>query len=353
MKLEELPYVSDILNQVPALRGALSRFDRAALEPIAAALRDGVFDRIILTGMGASFYALYPTWLYLSNADLPVMWVDSAELLHFTSRQVTPRSLIWVVSQSGRSAEIVALAALLKELKPACLIAVTNDLTSPLAETCSENNAQSALIPIDALPETTVSTRTYLNSLALCQLAARVLYGEDVAPSFAALEKAMDLMEAYLADWRMNLEMIADQVGQPRHLVITGRGSSIAAACCSALIMGEAGGSPAIGMPAGQFRHGPLEMCSPDLAVILFAGSPETRALNQRLAVDIQNANARIFWLGPDIAEIPALPMPFVEGIAQPLAEMLPMQLLSLHLAQQAGQVPGKFKYIGKVTLVE
>jgi glucosamine--fructose-6-phosphate aminotransferase (isomerizing) len=106
-------------------------------------------------------------------------------------------------------------------------------------------------------------------------------------------------------------------------------------------------------MPAGQFRHGPLEMCAPDLSVILFAGSPETQHLNKRLAVDIANCGARVFWLGPEIEGLPVLPMPLAEGIGQPLAETLPLQLLTVHLAKESGLVPGIFKHIGKVTLKE
>jgi len=119
------------------------------------------------------------------------------------------------------------------------------------------------------------------------------------------------------------------------------------------MIMGEVGGNPAMSMSAGQFRHGPLEMCAPDLTVLLFSGAPQTRHFNQRLAKDIAAANAQIFWLGGENAEIPNLPMPEVQGAALPLGEMLPMQLLSIHLAVQAGKVPGDFQHIGKVTLLE
>ena len=353
MKSINSPYLSDILIQVQALRGAISRFDPKPLETLSNAIKNEDFDRIILTGMGASFYALYPTWLYLARSSLPVMWIDTAELLHYAKRQITPKSLIWIVSQSGRSAEIVSLLEYLRVVQPATIIATTNDLSSPLAEIIQATTARSVLIPIDAEPETTVSTRTYMNTLALCQIGARVMYGEDLIPSYAALEAAMDAMAVYLDNWEENQEVIGRRVSKPEHLVLIGRGSSIASVYCGALIIGEAGRIPAIGMHAGQFRHGPLEMCAPDLAVIIFAGPPETRHLNQRLANDIANCGARVFWLGPENVGIPELPMPLAEGIGQPLAETLPMQLLTVQLAQQSGLVPGIFKHIGKVTLEE
>jgi glucosamine--fructose-6-phosphate aminotransferase (isomerizing) len=106
-------------------------------------------------------------------------------------------------------------------------------------------------------------------------------------------------------------------------------------------------------MPAGQFRHGPLEMCGPDLTVILFAGEQVTRDLNQRLAAALKSCGARVYWVGSEIEHIPTLPMPLVVGLGRPLAEMLPIQLLTILLAEQAGVVPGKFRHIGKVTLLE
>jgi glucosamine--fructose-6-phosphate aminotransferase (isomerizing) len=353
MTIKNSLYLSDILIQVPALRGAVSRFDPKPLEGITNALTDGAFDRIILTGMGASYFSLYPTWLYLTGTTLPVLWVDTAELLHYASGQITPKTLVWIVSQSGRSAEIIALLEVLREVQPAAILATINDFASPLAEALRAFPTRSVLMPIDAEPETTVSTRTYMNSLALCQLGARVLFGEDLSPSVVALETAMEAMQAYLDDWEAHLEFIGKSLGKPEHLVLIGRGSSIASVYCGAVISGEAGSSPAIGLPAGQFRHGPLEMCAPDLSVILFAGPPQTRHLNQKLANDIAKCGARLFWLGPEIEGVAVLPMPLVDGIGLPLAEFLPVQLLSVHLAQQAGLVPGDFKYIGKVTLEE
>src|SRR6266496_4470975 len=102
------PYILDILSQPKALRTALEHFDPVPLAPFAAAIQRGDFDRIVLTGMGGSLYASYPTWLTLAAAGLPALWVDTAELIHHTPGIVTPRTLFWLFSQSGKSAEIVS-----------------------------------------------------------------------------------------------------------------------------------------------------------------------------------------------------------------------------------------------------
>ena len=92
--------------------------------------------------MGGSLYACYPAWLLLSNAGLSVLWVDTAELIHHTPALVTSKTLLWIFSQSGKSAEIISAIDFGRIQKPAALIATVNDLESPLA------NASQIQIPL-------------------------------------------------------------------------------------------------------------------------------------------------------------------------------------------------------------
>jgi glucosamine--fructose-6-phosphate aminotransferase (isomerizing) len=126
----------------------------------------------------------------------------------------------------------------------------------------------------------------------------------------------------------------------------------MAAVYTGALILGEAAKFAAVPFQAGEFRHGPLELAGPELTVLLFAGPPETRELNLRLLNDLRRYQANAFWIGAEAVgrqiELPAAP-----AIGLPLVEILPMQLLSIHLARQIGVQPGKFFRTGKITLSE
>lgn len=349
MNLEQNPYVADILSQPDALQTALRRFDPLALQPLSRRLQNGGFGRVILTGMGASFYAAYPIWLRLAQAGLPVFWVDTAELLHYARPLITGDSLVWILSQSGRSAEIVALLESLKNT-PAVLLATVNDSESPLAQRAGEN-----IIPIHAEPEFTVSTRTYLNTLAVTQLATLALIGEDVQQGWRELQSGAQAIAAYLTDWKIHLEAIRSLVPPPHTLALLGRGASLASALTGALILGEASKVGALALQAGQFRHGPMELAGKNLTALLFAGEAGTRGLLLRLHTELTQHGAHAIWVAPDGADRvhPHLPMPGATGIALPLAEIVPIQLLTIHLALQKDLEPGKFFYSGKVTLSE
>jgi glucosamine--fructose-6-phosphate aminotransferase (isomerizing) len=337
-----IPYILDILSQPEHLRNALGKFDAGHLAPLASAIRNNEFDRILLTGMGASLYAAYPAWLILANAGLPALWVDTAELIHHTPGLVTSKTLLWIFSQSGKSAEIVSAL----ELKPATLLAAVNNADSPLARVAQVR------VGIHADVELTVSTRTYVNTLAAGQLAALALLGKDVKPARNELMQTASAMEAYLTDWEARVQQIGKVVGFPNRLAVMGRGPSLASTYTGALTLGEASKFLATPYQAGEFRHGPLELTTQDLTALIFAGSGKTKELNQRLFNELRSYNVSAFWIGSEKNE-GQIDTPEVPAIGLPLMEIVPMQLLSIHLAGQIGVEPGHFFRTGKITLAE
>ena len=344
--MTNIPYILDILDQPASLKIALEQFDAASLAPIAEAIRNNDFERILITGMGGSLYASYPVWQILAQAGLPALWVDTAELIHHTPALVTPKTLLWIFSQSGKSAEIISVIDFGRIQKPATLIATVNDLESPLAK------AAQVQIPINAGAEHTVSTRTYVNSLAVGQLAALALLGLDVETARAELIQTASAMEAYLATWESRVQQLGKAIGFPKRLATMGRGTSLAAAYTGALILGEASKFLATPYQAGEFRHGPLELASPDLTALIFAGPQETRDLNLRLLKDLRGYQVNAFWVGSETNEW-QIEIPNVPAIGMPLMEILPLQLLTIHFAEQIGVEPGHFFRTGKITLAE
>jgi glucosamine--fructose-6-phosphate aminotransferase (isomerizing) len=344
--MTNIPYILDILDQPNSLKTALEQFDPAPLAPLAKAIRNNEFDRILITGMGGSLYASYPVWLAFAQAGLPALWVDTAELIHHMPALVTSKTLLWMVSQSGKSAEIISAINFEGMQKPAAFISIVNDLESPLAK------AAQYQVAICAGAEHTVSTRTYVNTLAVGQLAALTLLGRDVEAARKELMQTASAMESYLADWESHVKQIGKAIGFPKRLATLGRGPSLAATYTGALILGEASKYMATPYQAGEFRHGPLELASPDLTVLLFAGPQETRGLNLRLLKDLRGYQVNAFWVGSEKNEW-QIEIPSVPSIGMPLMEILPLQILTIHFAEQIGVEPGHFFRTGKITLAE
>ncbi len=344
--MTNVPYILDILGQPTTLKAALKQFDPAPLTPLSKAIRNNEFDRIVITGMGSSLYASYPVWLMLVNAGLPTFWVDAAELIHHTPGLVTSKTLLWAVSQSGRSAETLAAIDFERRQKPKSLLSIVNDIESPLAK------AAQYPVGMFAGAEHTVSTRTFVNTLAVGQLTALAMLGKDVESARKELMQSADAMEAYLADWENHAQKIGKAIGFPKRLAILGRGISLSATYTGTLILGEASKYMTTPYQAGEFRHGPLELASPDVTALLFAGPQETRDLNLRLLKDLRSYQVKAFWIGSEQNEW-QIEIPDVPAIGMPLMEILPIQMLTIHLAEQIGVEPGHFFRSGKITLSE
>lgn len=350
-------YLQDILSQPQALRRALERFNAHSLEMLVQKFQAGKFSSLIITGMGASYYATYPLFLKMCQAHTPPLWIDTSELIHYAPALLQRQPLLWVFSQSGRSAEIVSLLERLREYPDVTLLATTNHLESPLAQ-CAHY-----LLPIDAEEEQTVSTRTMMNTLAISLLAGCLLLGLELTSMKTDLLYTLGQMERYLDGWEEHVHFFEESLGLPEKLFLLGRGPSLFSTYYGALILGEAAKFPAIPMQAAQFRHGPLEMAQEDVQVICFAGEGQTYAMNLSLAEDLVSYGARVFWVScfPHTAlpeklqkrTVRSIPAPAALGEGLPLAEIVPIQLLSVYLAQAQGWIPGKFRYIGKVTLKE
>lgn len=330
------PYVLEILDQPAALQRVLD----AGVDPDVRSLvgRLHEFDRIVTTGMGSSLNAMHPTFLRLAERGLPVWNLETADLLAGASGLLGPRSLLWLTSQSGESAEIVALLEQISGTKPAVL-ASTSDLSSTLAARAD------AVIDLRAGGELTVSAQSYLNTLAASTLAVDVALGME---HDAELMRAPEALAAYLADWDEHVAALDAALQQPT-LFIIGRGASLAAARTGALIIKEAAKTAVEAMSAPQFRHGPLEMAGPDVGVVLLAGWGDDKRANLRTEADLRDAGAQVVVVVPGARGAGAAPA-LTSPPAAPLAEMVPLQGLSVALARRRGVEPGAFARIGKVT---
>jgi glutamine---fructose-6-phosphate transaminase (isomerizing) len=347
MQDQKNSYLQDILEEPAALQRWLdsnASIDHAAFQPIRAQLASGEIRRVILTGMGASYHALHSIWLPLLNQGFPVTLLETSELLHYAPALVGPGNLLVVVSQSGRSAEVVRL---LEQVDPGTpVIGVTNETDSPLALHAR------VLLPLQAGEEFSVSCKTYVNTVAALALLAGEITGADPQRTRNEILPVPELIQAYLAHWQSHVDKAKQALSGVHYLVLAGRGTSLAAAGTGGLIIKESAHFPAEGMSSAAFRHGPLEMSSPETFVLVYAGLGPGLELNRKL-VDYVNSLAGKATLVGASGNPGIFTLPKVANSALPLLEILPAQMVSLALAGLNGREAGKFSYSGKVTAVE
>jgi glucosamine--fructose-6-phosphate aminotransferase (isomerizing) len=329
------PFECDINDQPDALRTFTS-----ASFPALAELAVQRYDRIVLTGMGSSHYAALPTWRRLVAEGLPAWWIDTGQLLD-SPHLLTPSTLLIATSQSGASGEITALCDIPAVLRT--FIAVTNDDTSPLAA------AANVVVPLHSGLEATVSTKSYLNTLAAHDRLASALTRQpaaDVLTVAKSLEhfNAEQTLAPFAADF-----VRADN---PR-LAYVGFGEHAATALYAGLITKEGAKLPAEGYIGGQFRHGPLELAGPGLTAVLYGGEKPAAADSlQRLSADLVASGSTV--IAATTLATPAaalhLPPPAGGALARLAHGAALAQHLTVALARARGITPGAFTHGNKIT---
>ncbi len=160
MNLEAIQgrYLADLLDQPRALKATLDSLRQSAIfDRIAQASGADRFQRILLTGMGSSYFGLHPLCIELAAGGWTPLMVETSELIHYYPHLLTPSTLVVAVSQSGKSVETVRLLEL--NAHKATVIGVTNHADSPLG-----TQADFAVLTA-AGEEFSVSCKTYVAAL--------------------------------------------------------------------------------------------------------------------------------------------------------------------------------------------
>jgi glutamine---fructose-6-phosphate transaminase (isomerizing) len=352
-----MSYLANILEQPQVWRFAASAYKESTeWECLHRFWAANPSCQMVLTGLGASFNALYPLRYYLHQHGITALHVDTGELIHYLPELLAlpgPLMLV-VVSQSGESVEIKRLLEQLSRLKPNArpwIVSVTN-----LPENALAQQSNLALFT-QAGAEVGVATKTYTSTLALLHWLGRALMGylkekKSLDPqAYIDILQAAQQCEDLLKTWESLLEPAFCAVEQVASFALVARGPSIASACNGALVLQEAARKPAAGFVGSQFRHGPMEMLSPQLAVLLFTLPGHTLALSQRMAKDICDRSGILVTIGTKVPGLDNIhvPLPEMNEWVSPLVDIVVVQLLVAKLAQAAEIVPGQFRWAGKV----
>ncbi|HEY0812348.1 MAG TPA: SIS domain-containing protein [Pseudonocardia sp.] len=343
------PFEQDMAEQPAALRRL------AAAEPADLRRVTGPWERIVLTGMGSSHFAGIPTWRHLVGAGRQAWSIDAGLLLDDPAL-LAPATLLIATSQSGESGEIVELLARQRsgQIAQTALIGITDDGASTLAR------AADVVVPLRSGPEATVSTKSYLNTLAAHRLLRAAFAGDDLDGVWGReLHDAADAVEVLLGDagCAAALAQVAQATAKhpARSLSYIGSRDSVATALFSALITKESAKMAAEGYTTGQFRHGPFELAGDGHTAVLFfphddADSAADLSL-RTLATDLVRAGSHVVTVGdPGADATTRIAVPGTCALAAMATGAVVTELFAVALARANGVVPGAFVHGSKIT---
>ncbi|WP_158746428.1 SIS domain-containing protein [Acidisphaera sp. L21] len=332
---------ADIAEQPRLWRALLAR--RAEFATVAAKVAAHPPRFVLLAARGTSDHAaLYAKYLVEILLGLPAGLVSPSTMTAYATQPHMRDVLLLVVSQSGHSPDLVRTVETGRR-GGALTIAVTNTADSPLAR------AAQLHLDVGAGTERAVAaTKSYTAQL----LALYLLVDHIRGRTGAAADRVPDLGEALLA--KADLAPLATRYRFAQRMVLTGRGYAYPTAREAGLKLMETSYISAQAFSGADLLHGPLAMLDAQIPVLAIVPSGVAGAAMEQVLPRIRTAGADLFVVGSQEAVAQAdagfvLPPGAPEELS-PLLEILPFQLLAIHLALIRGENPDAPRSIRKIT---
>mmetsp|Transcript_58035 Transcript_58035/g.138152 ORF Transcript_58035/g.138152 Transcript_58035/m.138152 type:complete len:648 (+) Transcript_58035:224-2167(+) len=300
--------------------------------------------RIIFCACGTSWHAaLVGEYMLESLCRIPVE-VEYASEFRYRSVVLRPdEDIVIVISQSGETAD--TLAALRHAKEAGCLVlGIVNTVGSTIAR---ETDAG---IHLHAGPEIGVaSTKAFTAQvLVLAMLSLKIAHGRTISDKQYRdlILEMVDLPEKITHIIESNREKILE-IGKvfkySHHCLFLGRGYNYPVALEGALKMKEISYIHAEGYPAAEMKHGPIALIDNLMPVVVIAMQDsiyekvksnimEVRARKGCVIVITDEGNHEL----DEIAEY-VIYVPKVAEFLSPLLTVVPLQLMSYHIAVMRG----------------
>ncbi|MEY4291669.1 MAG: hypothetical protein RIQ61_46 [Bacteroidota bacterium] len=316
-------------------------------------------DRFIFTSCGTSWHSsLIAEYLIEDLARVPVE-VEYASEFRYRNPIITEKDVVFAVSQSGETADTLAAIELAKERK-AMIYGICNVIGSSIARLSHAGSYTHAGPEIGVASTKAFTAQVTILTLIALQLAAEkgtitksalrtILYEMEQIPS--KIEKILLLDK--------QIQEIAAIYKDASNFLYLGRGYNFPVALEGALKLKEISYIHAEGYPAAEMKHGPIALIDENMPVVFLATNQsayekivsnvqEVKARKGKIIAIVNEGDTQIKALADHVIEIPA-----TEEILSPLLTIVPLQLLSYHIAILRGCNVDQPRNLAKSVTVE
>ena len=317
------------------------------------------FDKVYIVACGTAYHAgVVGKTVIEKLAKIPVE-IDVASEFRYRDPLITNKTLIIVVSQSGETADTLAVLRD-GQRQGARVLAITNVVGSSVSREADD------VIYTLAGPEIAVaSTKAYVTQLAAFYVLG-LYFGrlketitEEYAESIKAellqipekIEKALEMKE--------ELQKYADKHYNHRDIYFLGRGLDYAVAMEGSLKLKEISYIHCDAYAGGELKHGPIALIDNGTAVITLLTQ---EALKDKMVSNVREVSTRggnIFAVvneGDETSKevVDSLVyIPKTIDLLTPMISVVPLQLISYYVAKQKGCDVDKPRNLAKSVTVE
>ena len=317
-------------------------------------------DRIIIAACGTSWHAgLVGEYLFEELTRIPVE-VEYASEFRYRNPVINASDIVIAISQSGETADTLAALKLAKE-RGAFIYGICNVVGSSIARLTDSGTYT------HAGPEIGVaSTKAFTTQLTVLTLLALHLghkKGTIDHDTYRRLCKELahipDLVAKTLEMNKDKVLEIAREYKDVSNCIYLGRGYNFPVALEGALKLKEISYIHAEGYPAAEMKHGPIALIDENMPVVFLAPSKghyekvvsnaqEIKARKGKIIAVVTEHDCQMSSLADHVLEIPE-----VDEIFSPILSVIPLQLLSYHIATMRGCNVDQPRNLAKSVTVE
>jgi len=315
--------------------------------------------RIIICACGTSWHAgLIGKYIIEELTRIPVEVEYSSEF-RYRNPVITKDDIVIAISQSGETADTLAAIKLAKE-NGAFIYGICNVVGSSIARAADTGSY------LHVGPEIGVaSTKAFTAQVTTLTLMAlniaeekKTISKERTAELVEELQRIPDKINETL-QLNTRIKLYSQIFTYARNFIYLGRGFNYPVALEGALKLKEISYIHAEGYPAAEMKHGPIALIDEEMPVVVIAPK---RGMYEKVLSNIQEVKARkgkiisIVTKGDTaVKELSdfCLEIPDTEECFVPILSVVPLQLLSYHIAIAKGRNVDQPRNLAKSVTVE
>ncbi len=336
--------LKEISEQVETIQRAIEQ-DKAIIFEIAQQVKDakGVF----FVACGTSYHAcLTASYLFSEIAKMHVNVVVASEFPSYEDF-LTDKTLVIAVSQSGETADVLDAVKTAKS-KNSKVISLVNVMGSSL------HRYSDTSLMMHAGPEiSVVATKTYTSQLAILTLLAYALAG-NYERGKQELKYLWNLIyNLTSANTKEGIKQLAEKLQDSQHIFLIGRGLQYPTALEAALKIKEVSYIHAEGFSGGELKHGPITLIEKGTPCIAFLSEDNEKETISN-AIEIKSRGGYIIGVASKNNEVFDFFIKVPEvGHMNPIAQIIPIQILGYQLALLRGHDPDRPRNLAKSVTVK
>src|SRR6266511_1873292 len=316
-------------------------------------------DKVFVVACGSAYHAgLVAKYAIEHWTRLPVE-IEMASEFRYRDPVLDRNTLVIAISQSGETADTLAAARYARRQR-ARVLTVCNTVGASIPR------ESDAVLYTRAGPEVCVAaTKTfaaqvlamYLVALYLAQVRG-TMFPDEIAAVVGELEQVPAKIETCLqrAD---AVRAVAEKYAKADIFLFIGRHVGYPMALEGALKLKEISYVHAEGYPAGELKHGPIALIEEGTPVVVVHPSSHVHAKTVTNMQEVASRGAAVIGIADDgdadaaVHALDVLRVPATASLLSPLVTLVPLQLLSYHVAEIRGCPIDKPRNLAKSVTVE